>query len=143
MNEKDLLIGKLQAKIAQKKADLKSVNESNITNCMFGYEEGNISSHINICSIQEPELVKMLSCLISKKEHHDKACSILGVNQPFKWCEYSYSDWEADMVRRVRKINIAKERAQLEQDEKVLADLLSPEAKAASILDDISKRLGE
>lgn len=141
-NERDQMIAKLQSKIEQKKKDLKSINESNLTNCMFGYEEGNISSRTNISSVQEVELVKMLAFLLSRVEFHKQACEKIGVQYPFKWCGYSYDEWESDIIRRVRKINVTKERAQLEQDEKVLADLLSPDAKAKNTLDEIASRLG-
>lgn len=141
VNNNDALISKLKSQIKKKKAELKSVNESNLTNCMFGYDADSTNNRMNIVALMEPELVKILAFLIGKQQDFGKACEVLGIKQEFKWCGYSYEDWEADIIRRVRKINLLAERAQLEADERVLENLLSPEAKTAATLAEISERL--
>jgi len=141
-NTEDALIAKLQAAVEQKKKALKAVNEPNVTNMTFGFTESQ-SDRQNIAVQPIEWIVKALAWLIMMKECWEKSTAILGVKVEFKWLGYTYAEWEKDLSRRVNKINLATEKAKLEQMEAKLEELLSPEAKKTRTLEQMAKDLLE
>lgn len=140
----DELVQKLIDLAQEKKSAIAKAETPNwLTNSSFSYSEDGSTSRMNIRVINDVGvLVKMLGFLNNLKTSYDKAAKELDYQKPFTWLGFTYEDWVSDFKLMVTKINITKEKKKLEDIEKRLDKLISPELKKKLELEAIQKELG-
>jgi len=114
------------------------------TNCSFSYNNGDLLKSINLHVLKDiRELISIAAFLIEKEESYKKALKILNVENPpdFFWNCYSVSDWLEDIQSRINKSQIAIKKEKLENLEKRLNSIISPELRAEIELELIEKEL--
>lgn len=101
---------------------------------------------INLASVTDAgQLVQILSDLLSRSKYHDEACTILGVDAPFKIgvnTLYSVKDWTEDIKTRMLVLSLRKNKEILEKVEAELLKLESEEVKQQKTLSQIENLLG-
>lgn len=111
------------------------------TNCSFAFNPDSTQRY-NIQTVSDIDtLVSMLAWVIAREDSHNTAAKLLGVTSKFKWCGSSCDAWQSDIQSRVNKIQISKNKADLELLESRLDKLISPEMKAKMELEEITKLL--
>ena len=113
------------------------------TNGIFKFDD-KTSLNINVAS--EMELANALALVLWKKDYHNEAFSILGLN-PNEHMEilyngFSISDYIEDFKTRISLIKWNQKKELLTNTEKKLQSLVSEEARTEMELDSISKLLG-
>jgi hypothetical protein len=139
---KDEIIVELQEQIKIRKEEIKSIERPNWkTPCAFKETPNGYS--INIHTIQDPSaVINILAFLKVKKESIEAASKELGFEGGvFKHDGYTYNDWKHDLQLRLSKITIAGKKAKLDDLEKRLAKLESPELREQRELEAIMKEL--
>ncbi len=141
----DQRIQKMFDKIQAKKAEIAKAEKPNwLTNCTFGYDENSASNRINLHTVVDVDkIVKATAFLLSTKEDYEKACKELGVESDFEWMGYPVAAWIEDFKTRVTKIKIVDEKKKLDDWEKNLNKLISPEKRREMEIDAMEKELGD
>lgn len=145
MNETDKKVRELYDKVQAKKDEIKKAERPNwVTNCAFNFDPraSGVNTMANIQTVSDTsELVRMLGFLAVQKAAYETAAKELEVKSPFKWGGYSYDDWRTDFKTRIAKIKITDKKKELENLEKRLDAILSPELKAQFELEKITAEL--
>ncbi len=140
MNKLDSQVQQLINLVQKKKSQIQKAEKPNwITTCSITLDDGkriNIQTITDLCA-----LVNILAFLMAKEQAFNSAATELGLNVPFHWQGYSVNDWKSDIQTRVSKIQIAQNRAELDEFEKRLDKLVSPERKRELELADIASKL--
>lgn len=115
-----------------------------LTNCSFSFNPEyastarvnlQVTSDINI-------LVEIFAYVLEKREFYYKSASELGIKNPeFKWMGFTTDEWKSDIQTRIDKIQISKERQELEVLEQRLNKLVTPEERARIELQEIESLL--
>ena len=144
MSTQDEKVQKLFEKVQAKKADIAKAERPNWeTNCAFRADPDS-SKSVNIQIVSKvKDLVAIMSFLLREESFHKKACDELGVDVKFEWNGFTIDQWKADLKSRAHKIDISKQKKELEALETRLNALVSPEMKAQMELDEITKILGD
>lgn len=133
----DELVLRLQATIEEKRAALKPVKFSPITNCAFRYAQGGLVKNLNTVS-DIPTLISMLATIMREFEFYNSAAEALDLeNQTFMWEGFTFYDWKSDIETRVAVLNYQANKNQLDVLVKRLAALESDELKATKELEAI------
>jgi hypothetical protein len=113
------------------------------TNCSFSYSHiENGSSRINLqVENNIPKLIHILAFLMAMSDSFIKGCNVLGLNEQFTWYSYTLEDWQSDIETRITKIQLKKEKDSLEEIEKRLSNLISPELRAQIEMEELEKLL--
>jgi hypothetical protein len=130
----------------KKKALLSAEKPKWKTHLSFSYqEEGRNVERINIQVCNDLQiLVNIAAFLISKKEYTDKAYQLLNVSKSFPfWHNFSYEDWMSDISTRVNQLQISSKKKEIEDLEKKLDVLVSPEKRREMELEAITKSLAD
>lgn len=113
------------------------------TNCSFSKDEFG-SNRINLQATTDVAvLVGILAFLITAKGAFEEAAKMLGIEQQFIWMGFSFEDWKSDIETRVTKLEITKEKKNLEMIEERLGKLISPELRQELELQELEKALGK
>jgi len=127
----DELVKELFTKVQARKEAIGKAEKPNWeTNCSFGYSPGNANDRINIATVTDTrKLVEIYSFLLGKQEHFDKANAALGLNGKFTWQNFSIEEWKNDLQVRVDQLVLQTKKAELNELERKLDALISPELK--------------
>ena len=109
------------------------------TNCSYHKDVG--SPPINIQTASEKMLTMILAESLMQADYYTKAASILG-SDPTLPSGYSLDEWVDDFKKRIAIINLRVKRDNLNELEKRLNKIVSPEQIRKMELDAITKQLG-
>jgi hypothetical protein len=127
---KDQIVQELQEQVKQKKALIAKIKRPDWkTTCSYKETPNAMSTNIHV--VNDPNvLIGIMASLTTKEESMEKAAKALGVEKyTYKHDGFSVNDWVEDLKLRMAKINIATEESKLNEIEKRLAKLESPELK--------------
>lgn len=89
------------------------------------------------------KLVDYAAFIRDKERSYNETAAAMSVEAPaFTWCGFSAADWLADIKTRIDKVQIASKKKKLEELEKRLNAVISPELRAQMELDAIAAELG-
>ena len=132
--------------LAKKKKDAisKAEKPSWKTNCSFRFiPDSGTSFNLQVVSDVDI-LVGILAFLVAMRDGYSQASNILlGQATEFKWQGFSYDDWRSDLETRAFKIQIKKEKQELEMIEERLSKLISPELRQKLELAELEKMLNK
>ncbi|MCK9458233.1 MAG: hypothetical protein M0R80_01100 [Proteobacteria bacterium] len=131
--------------VKRRKEEISKIEKPNwITNCSFGYIEGNVAGRTNIhVEASVKNLIGMAAFLMDKERTYATAAAAMEVDAPlFTWDGFSVSDWVADIKARINKVQIASKKKSLETLEGRLNAIISPELRAELELEAIAGELG-
>lgn len=136
----DSVVSELLAKVKTEKVlveALKStVSKSWITTCTIGFDGS--PSKINIQTAQESTLIEILSKLYILADAHTAVLSILNMpSREFTYQGYTFSDWTADVKKRISLLELKTKEANLALIEAKLDTLVSPDKRREMELDDV------
>lgn len=141
MKEQDKIIKSLLTKIEEKKSELQKTNIKNMkTNCVF-YHPFDKKDRINIHTVDEITLIDCVAALINYKNTWEQATKLISSDKKFQWGSYSFEDWIHDFQLRLNIINEKSKKEQLNQLQKRLDAIVSPDLKAQLEIEAISKEL--
>lgn len=138
----DKQIKELFELVEQKRKDIFKVEKMAwLTNCSFSFEDKNMNN-VNIQACSDLSLLtKILGYLKREKHYFDEASKQLNYNGTFKWNNFTYNEWENDIMSRFKKIIVVKEKEKLKDLEDRLNNLISPEYRRELELEQITKIL--
>lgn len=115
------------------------------TNCSFGYSP-EINTRINIQVVRDLEvLVEIHAFLTAKKTYHNNSLTMLKLTEkeaPFKWMNFTYGQWVADIETRINGLRIKAKKDELAKLEERVNALVSPEQRRALELEKLVKEIG-
>ncbi|MGZ8924345.1 MAG: hypothetical protein ACXW2E_00545 [Nitrososphaeraceae archaeon] len=111
------------------------------TNCSFPMVN-TVVANVNIQTANEDLCVEVQAELLIKLHYYVQAAEMLDAEYKGKWNNYSLSDWHHDLKKRIAIIKLNSKRAKLDELEKKLNTLVSPEQRRLIELDNITKSLG-
>lgn len=126
---------------AKKEAISKAEKSQWATNCSFSFYPDNTGTRVNLHVADEAKIVHILAFLLRLTESYVKASSLLGLDPAFKWNGYTFDEWRDDLITRLTKLHISKEKANLKKIEERLDKLISPELKKQMELEELEKEL--
>lgn len=130
-------------KLAKAKKDaIKKIDKSSYkTNCSFGFDPTG-TSRINLHVTTDLSLLLTIHGYLSSiAKGFSEVDERLGTFTPFVWMGYSFRDWQADVETRIQKLQVTKEKSELEKLEARLDKLISPEMRAEIELQEIESML--
>lgn len=114
------------------------------TNCSFpNILNCSTTTIINIQTVNEKTLLELMIKLLMHKEFRSKAESILNIKTDVMFYNYSYDDWEYDLIKAMNIFKYREAIAKFEKLEARLDSLMSDEQKRAKELNDIEKILND
>lgn len=145
-NAEDALVMKLMAEVKTRKAEIAKVERPDYqTNMSFSFTEtGNRNGDINLNVESDlKRLISIVAFLVNAKQEYDSAVQLLGIEDAtkFTWNGYTPDQWIGDVKQRINKIQINAKRAKLDNLEKKLDVLVSPEQRRKLELELIAKEL--
>lgn len=131
--------------VQKQKAEISTAENPNYhskTNMTFPWVEGR-ADVVNLRVENDIKiLVKIAGTLIQQEAFYNNAIDLLGTDCPkFSWAGYSVEDWIDDIKVRITKIQLKSKKQKLENLEKRLTAILSPELKTILELEAIAKEL--
>jgi hypothetical protein len=78
---------------------------------------------------------------LAKYSEYETAAAMLSYDGEFKWQGFTLEQWRADIQTRMNKIQITAKRKELEDMEKQLNNLISPERRREMELEALTKKL--
>jgi hypothetical protein len=143
MAKTDAVTLKLIEEVKRRRAEIKSLSSPNKTNCVFAYQEGDMSKALNLHVCDEDTLIAITTFLQLRESFHLKSCELLGLDpREFTHQGYTTESWYHDLRNRVGKINKAKLEAKLKLLEERLDKVISPELRTAMEIEAIQKEMG-
>ena len=140
---KDQIVQELQNQVILKKALIKRLEKPDWkTTC--SYKETPTSMSINIHVVSDLNvLIGIVASITNRQETMERAAKSLGIEKyTYKHDGFDVSDWINDVKLRLQKIDISTERNKLDEIEKRLAKLESPELKEQRELEDLMRLMG-
>lgn len=135
---KDELIEEMISVLQVKKAEiLKAEKPKWETNCSFKTSTGE-TKNLNVIN-DEAEITSFLADLIRLKDSHEKAAVILNSKQEFKWCGFTYQEWEADFKTKIFKIQLTQRKKEVENLQEALDKQISKEKREQMEFDALQK----
>lgn len=143
----------LIAQVAKQKAEIAKIERPNWrTNCSFFYMSHSdlsapVGTHVNLhVESNLAKLIDIAGLLISREASYAaavKELGLVGTDWPgFVYLGSPVEDWLADIKARIAKVKIGEKRKKLEDLEKRLNAIVSPELRAQLELEAIEKALG-
>lgn len=132
----DATIIQLQNVLACKREELKPVGKQNLlTTCSFKYPGNNTAININTLT-KVSDLLEIGAALDQQRYFFDRAVDFYNcTGTEFKWCGFSYEDWQNDIQIKIDKLNYQTKKSALDLLEKRLLALESDELKTAKELE--------
>lgn len=137
------LVQYLQGVVLQKKQQIEGgLKPSYETNLTYPFHPENKGETINLATVTKIEtLVAILADLISKRDKHLSACSLLEVEFPFKLGQYSFDQWFGDIKSRKLTLEVKSNREMLALVEAQLEGLEDEQTKQDKQLKAIMDKL--
>lgn len=98
---------------------------------------------LNLLTAKESAIVSALADILSLKDYHSKAATMLNSKEKFSIDGYTLDDWKNDFESRINKIKLKNEKEKLEKLELRLKNIMSEDLKREIELDQIMKELEE
>lgn len=138
----DEIIEGLFKKVQEKKAEIAKAEKPQWqTNCAFVYDNSSTVMNIQVISNIDV-LVDMLSYILIKSESHKQVVKRLDLQErEYKYMGFTVDEWESDIKTRINKIQITSKKKELDELEKKLNSLVSPEKRTEMELAEIAKKL--
>ena len=130
--------------VNQKKKEIEKIEKPTfITNCSFGFMEDSGANRINLQMLNDLKIfVSILAFLNEKENSFNIAKEELGLTKlEFTWLGFSVQSWKEDIQSRIAKIQVANKKKELEEFEKRLNAMISPEKRVQLELESIKKSL--
>lgn len=142
----DAMVLGLLKKVEEKKQQIGSAERPSwITNCSFGYNP-DTNTRINIQVIRDLEvLVDIHAFLTSKAASFRTSLAALKLAEKevsFKWQNFTYEQWVADIETRINGLRIKAKKDELARLEERVNALVSPEQRRAIELDKLVREIG-
>jgi hypothetical protein len=131
--------------VKKQKKEISDAERPNLkTNCSFSFTGKPIDA-INL-NVEHDiiKLIRIVSFLTHEEQSYNIAAASLGIIDPpkFTWDGYSTKEWVSDVQSRINKIQINQKRAKLDELQRRLDSVISPELKRQMELDSIAQELG-
>lgn len=111
------------------------------TNCLFKFPyKSEISVNIQVVS-DISELLKILTFLTLESDTFNRLTKELKLNEKYSYNGFTLHQWKSDIITRIRKINIHKEKTKLSNLETRLNVIVSPEQRRLLEIEAIKKEL--
>jgi hypothetical protein len=142
---------KLIKEVKKRKEEIAKVKKPNWqTNCSFTYADKNagqsVGTPINLHVCADLSVLLNIAAFLGERIKAVKAAAAtLEVDSPpdFKWNGYTAKEWLDDLKMRVAQIQIKKKEDKLEQLEKRLNKIVSPDLRAEMELEAIQAELDD
>lgn len=143
MSNIDSKINELFETIKHKKAELVQLEKESraawATNCSISLGE---HTPINIQTAKDSVVLTIVRELLIHRQYTQEASKLLGLSFDDKYQNFSYDDWVADCKKRLSVLSIKDKRTQLDDFEKRLDKIVSPERRRELELQSITSSLG-
>jgi len=141
----DQVVLELLRKVEEKKLQIGNAERPSwITNCSFGFDP-NANARINIQVVRDLDvLVGVHAFLTSKFAAFRASLAALKLTEkevPFKWLNFTYDQWVADIQTRINGLRIKAKREELDKLEGRVNALVSPEQRRAIELAKLVKEI--
>ena len=141
----DAMVLELLKRVEEKKQQIGNAERPSwITNCSFGFNP-ETNTRINIQVVRDmAELVSIHAFLSNKYENFKASLEDLGLTEkevPFKWLNFSYEEWVADIETRLSQIQIKTKKEELTKLETRVNALVSPDQRRAIELEKLVQEL--
>lgn len=140
----DLRVLQLIREVKQRNQEIARLDKPNwLTNCSFSYVEGS-NQTINLHVEQDVRrLVDIAGFLLVRGDAYNRAATELGLASfpPFTWNGFPVAEWLEDIKTRIGKLQISVKRKSLEDAERRLNAIMSPDLRAELELEAITKDL--
>lgn len=139
---KDEIVMELQELVKTKKAQIAKINKPDyITTMSFRETSGAMATNLHVVS-DISVLLGIVALLNSRQDAMEQAAKEMEIEGfVYKHDGFTPNQWKHDIKYRLLKINIAGEKAKLEQYEARLAKLESPELKEKRELEELQALL--
>jgi hypothetical protein len=143
MTDIDTQITQLFAKVRKDRAELESLEaetkKSWVTNCSLPIDD---QRPVNIQTASIAALRTAVASLLSHRDYHGKAAKELGVPLYEHVGSYTYDQWLTDCRKRVAVLSLLESKRKLDELEKRLDAIVSPEQRRAMELEALLKEIG-
>jgi|ERR1035441_110662 hypothetical protein len=146
MNDKtDSMVLELLKKVEEKKKQIGHAERPSwSTNCVFGYTP-DTNARINIQVVRDLEtMVDIHAFLTTKYGAYLKSLGAFKLTEkdaPFKWLNFTYDQWVADIETRINGLRIKAKKDELSALEGRVNALVSPEQRRAIELEKLVHEL--
>ena len=141
-NSKDEKVQELFKLVQEKKERISNVEETKwLTKGNFKFGKG-LEVAFNLRTITDENVfINALAFLIDREKSFKTACEELELTSEFKWFGHTVEEWKTDFRTRISKIQVLRDKEELELLEARLDKLISPELRDQMELDEITKEL--
>ena len=143
-NSMDQTVIDLMGKLKEKKNAFEKVQsnatKSWVTNCSYSLKPDGTDKK-NLAVLNEQEVVQLAADVLAKESALSMAAKTLGVLQPEKIQGYTVDQWLEDCRKRIAVIGFNSKKKEIEEMEKALNSLVSPELQRKIALEELSKKI--
>lgn len=135
----------LLQKVAEKKAEILKATQKPQwkTNCTIGFDPETTAGRVNIMTVRDINKLLDIECfLLQRNDYQKKAAAQLGVEPNYEYMGYSIADWEADLKFRADQLGIEQKKRELDELDKRVNSLVSPDQRREMELEALQKVLG-
>lgn len=136
----------LLQKVKQKKEEIAKASKKPVwkTNCTIGYDPEN-ANRINIMTVRDVQkLADIYAFLLQREQYIEKAYKELSINDDLLvYMGYSIDDWKNDLRARVNQLSVEQKKKELDELDRRINSLVSPEQRREMELAELQKVLGE
>lgn len=147
MSKTDEAVMQLLVKVEQKKDEIKKLKQKPTwhTNCSFGYENDPDKSkdRVNIQTRRETDLIDFYAFFLQREEYLTRVGSELGIPVELTHLGYSIAEWKSDLKTRLGQLSIEQKQKELEELDKRVNKLVSPDQRREMELKALQAILGE
>ena len=113
------------------------------TSCTFGRDPSVSTNRTNIQTVRDIRtLVEIYGFLNTQEKELDLAADQLGVNVTPTWQNYTFLEWKEDLQTRVGQLSIEEKQKELDELDRRVNSLVTPEQRRAMELEALQKILG-
>lgn len=140
----DEAVMELLVKVEKKKAEVKAAKKRPQwkTNLSIGRDANSSQGRVNIMTRTDPnEIIDWYIFLMQKEEYINRAAAELNLPPDLTWLGYPISDWKADLKVRAAQLSIDIKQKEIDELDKRVNKLVSPEQRRAMELEALQKLL--
>jgi hypothetical protein len=131
--EKDQLIDQLLKKVEEKKKQIEKIKNPDFkTNLLFNVEIFGNPARMNLNTVSEEVLFSFLAyvnMLIEQSKKIESSFQLTDITFPRLWYGYTLSDWENDIILKIKQKQSLKQTKELREIEDKLNNLMSEDKK--------------